>query len=288
MAGTRRGASAGAEYAFIGFYDSAGNPTGGTATAPANGTVSDFDNILGIKSVPSTTPEPDTVPSTGDDTLIADFDFDSIATRRYTATVAAFDLDMIGQMQGTSVVALGDGLFGVEDVVGANIPDSCIIVQARTKKQDVATKGKKAWSGFIEPLCSTRYLGRDAYTERAAAVYNLSITPQAASQTPWGVTLQSQFNISGARRIPFSTDNPLAFATAYGNNSLAAWPVRHRPISAAKCFAYIIPAGYTTGGILATVSSVSTTAPYSITIGTVAPAGAKVQLYYEFDLFVDF
>lgn len=286
MSGSRRGISAGAEYAFIGFYDSNGNPTGGTPTAPINGAASDFRNILGIKTAASVTPDPDIVPDTGDDVLLGEFDFDSIATRRYTLTTAAFDMDLMGYLQGTNTVALGDGYFGVEDIPGAVVPDSCLIVQARTKKMDVGVEGRKAWSGFVEPICSTRFLGRDTYTERAAGVFNWSVTPQSATQSPWGVTLQSQFAAAAGRRMPFTYDNPIAITIFYGNNSLAIIPVRHRPISASKVFAYTIPAGYSTGGILAAVSSVSTTAPYSVTLSVAPATGSKTVIIEEFDLFV--
>ena len=125
---SRRGVSAGAEYAFLMFYDSNGNPTGGTTTAPSSGTANEFDNILGVKAVPSTTPEPDTTPITGDDTLLGEIDFDSVASRRYTATVAAFDLDMIAQLQGTPVATLGDTVMVAEDVPNLTLPDTCAII----------------------------------------------------------------------------------------------------------------------------------------------------------------
>lgn len=286
MPGSRRGVSAGAEYAFIGFLDLNGNLTGGTPTAPANGTASDLRNVLGIKSVPSTTPTQDVVQSTGDDTLLGEFPFDSIATRLYTATTAAYDMDLNGYLSGSAVAALGDGLMGLEDMSGAVIPDTLWITQARTKKQDVGVEGKKAWSGFIEPLCTTTFLGRDAYTERAAAVYNWSVTPQLATQAPWGVTLASHFTVASGRRIPFTFDNPIAMTVLYGNASLAIIPVRHQPISAAKVFAYTIPAGYSTGGVAATVSSVSTTAPYTVTLSVAPATGSKTVIVYEFQTFV--
>lgn len=286
MSGSRRGVAAGAEYACISWYDSNGNPTGGTPLAPANGTASAARSLLGIKAAASVTPEPDIVPDTGDDVLLAEFDFDSNATRRYTATTAAFDLDLLGYLQSTSTVSLGDGLMGIEDIPNAIIPDTCLIVQSRTKKMDPGTEGHKAWSGFIEPICSTRFLGRDAYTERAAAVYNWSITPQAATQTPWGVTIQSLFGASSGRRMSFSYDNPIWHTVFYGNGSLAAVPVPHRPISAAKCFAYTIPAGYSTGGVAAPVASVTTTAPYTVVLQNAPPIGSKTEIWFEFDLFV--
>lgn len=281
MAAPTRAAAAGAQYAFLGFYDANGNLTGGTTTAPANGSVNGnpFDNIIGIKTASPTIPDPDTVQVTGDDTLIAEFDFDSIATRRFTIDVAVMDLDQEAQILGTNVQTIGQMKLGMMDIANRSELSGCIILQSKAKKQDVGAKGQKAWSGVIIPQCTIVPLGRQAFTEREGAVYRFSVTPTKADLHPWGITiLDSNAGTTAATYMPFTADYPIHIQTYRGDGTETDWVTQHQPISVAKTFV---------------VSNKVAVTPSSVTPGTktvviaAQPGDAVINVVYEFDSFVE-
>lgn len=286
MPGPTRGASMGVQYGFLGFYGDDDKLTGGTLDAPANGNQNGnpFDHILGIQSASPATPDPDTVQVNGDDDLIAEWELPSNATRRFNIDVAAFDMDQIAAIQDTNVVSFGDGKLGAEDI--ANLPEvnACLVLQGRTKKQDVGVKGRKAWSGVILPTAGIQWLGRVAFNSREGAAYRFSVTPQLADLLPWGVTISDLFGTSGLRRVPFSFDNPIHIQVWRGDGAEDEFVTQHTPISVAKTKVIVQRPGF--GAVEASVSGVT---PGTKTIALASPPadGATVVGIYEFSSFVD-
>lgn len=287
-AATRR-ATMGAQYAFMGFYDADGRITGATRSAPANGstTGSPADHILGIQEASPATPDPDTIASPGDDINIAEWDLDSLATRRFTITRAVHDLDQSAAIQNSTVATRGEARMGAEDTSDdSDEADGFLILQGRAKKQDATNKGKKAWDGVVLPLGQFRDLGRAAFASRTPGVDRYSFTPQLAIYEPWGLTIADVYGKPYLRRIRFSSDYPMHLQTYRGDGIISSVVTKHRPISVAKTFAvYRIPGG---GALIATVSSV-TPATHTVAISSPAaiPTGAELDLWYEFDQFVD-
>lgn len=289
MPGATRRATMGAQYAFMGLYDEYGRITGATRTAPTNGNIngSPADHILGIQEAAPATPDPDTIASPGDDVNIAEWDLDSLTTRRFTITRAVNDLDQSAQIQNTRVATRGEARMGAEDTSDdAGEVDGFLIVQGRAKKQDVGLKGKKAWDGVLLPLGQFRDLGRAAYASRTAGVDRYSFTPQLAANEPWGITIADIYGTPMLRKLRFSSDNPMHLQVYRGDGVITSVRTQHRPISVAKVFAcYRIPGG---GAIEAVVSSVTpATHMVAISSPTPIPLGAELVLWYEFDRFVD-
>lgn len=289
MASATRRATMGAQYAFMGFYNSSGWITGGTRTAPSNGDLngSPADHILGIQEAAPATPDPDTIASPGDDVNIAEWSLDSLATRSFIITRAVHDLDQSAAIQGSTVATRGEAKMGVEDTSDDSSEiDGFLILQGRAKKQDATNKGQKAWDGVLLPLVQFRDLGRAAWASRTAGVDRYHVTPQPAVYEPWGYTIADAYSKPQARRIRISTDNPVHIQTYRGSGSGMTVKTKHRPISTAKCFAaYRIPGG---GSLIATVGTVTpSTHEVEITSPASVPTGAELDLYYEFDQFVD-
>lgn len=286
MTGATRGASMGVRNCFIGFYGDDDKLTGGTLTAPSNGAPNGnpFDHILGVQSASPATPDPDTVQVPGDDELIAEWELPSLSTRRFNIDIAAFDLDQVAQIQNTNVVTFGDGKLGVEDI--ANLPEvnACIILQGRTKKQDIGVKGRKAYSGVIIPVATVQWLGRVAFNSREGAAYRLSVTPQLADRTPWGVTISNLFGASAVRRIPITFDNPIHMQVYRGDGSETDWVTQHTPISVAKTKFITQAPGF--GAVDAALSSV-TPATHVVATSSSPAVGAVGVAFYEFSQFVD-
>lgn len=289
MATATRRATMGAQYAFMGFYDSNGRITGGTRSAPASGGIngSPADHILGIQEASPATPDPDIIASPGDDVNIAEWSLDSLATRAFIVSRAVHDLDQSAAIQGSSVVTRGEVRMGAEDTSDESSEiDGFLILQGRAKKQDATNKGQKAWDGVVLPLVQFRDLGRAAWASRTAGVDRYHVTPQLATYEPWGITIADLYNKPYLRRIRFSSDYPMHLQTYRGDGIITSVVTIHRPISVAKTFAaYRIPGG---GAIEAVVSTV-TAATHTVAISspTPIPDGAELDLWYEFDQFVD-
>ena len=114
MAGNFRSVGAGNKYAYLGFYDVNGNFIGGNTSAPSAGAAgSGMYRILGIKAAPVAVPENDTQQASGDDDLLADFNFASLTSRAFQIEVAMQDLTLDQRLIGKSVETIAEGL-GVE------------------------------------------------------------------------------------------------------------------------------------------------------------------------------
>jgi hypothetical protein len=268
-------ASAGNKYAFIGFLDTDGYLIGGTPTAPANGVSSSAYRVLGVKETALTIPTPDTVQATGDDALIAEFQFNSIQPRAYTVTMAVGDLTLESYLAGTNVETIAGGSFVVNDTTELPSINICLIHQQRAVSQDSATRGVTGWAGYIVPLATATYLGRDSFSERSVATYSLSVTPQKATHYPWGVSFATASGTDDGTVIDFQSSYPYHMAAFTGDGALAAWPVAYQPVSASRAGGWI---NRTSNPVL----SVSTTTPYNVTITANAGAGVRGSILYQF------
>lgn len=287
MAPPVRSVSEGALYAFLSFYNpTTGDPTGATTTAPPNGSVSNWDTLFGLKVAAPITPDPEIVQATAE-SLIAEFELDSLTTRSFTAQVAGLDMDQVAQIENVSIATQGSMRGIPEDIDGGIEIDAMLIINSKAKRQDVgAARGRGAWTSVLIPVASVKWLGRDTYTARQVAVYNIRFTPQIVDQA-LGLTILNEFSSQPSRRILYEQDYPLTGAIARGDGSTVLFPVRSRPVDTAHCFVVEVPAGYQTGGIKKTISAVSTTLPYSISV-TGAPAlASKLFICFESDQIID-
>ena len=270
-------AAAGNNYSFIVFLDSDGLPTGGTPTAPANGAISGAYRVLGVKEVALTVPTPEIVQSTGDNTVTAEFTFDSTEQRTYEVTMSVGDLTLESYFAGTNVESIAGGSFVLNDVDGAPSRSIALIHQSNAVKQDAGLRGVQGWSGSIVPLATAKYLGRDSFSERAAGTYRLSVTPQAATNFPWGITFATASGKSVGRVIDFDSSYPYSMAAFRGDNATTLWALDYQPVNAASVGAW----HYRTA---VAVSSVATTAPYGVTLGSAAGTGVIGSVLYQFAL----
>ena len=277
MSAPTRGIAAGTNLNFIGFYDQNGLLTGGTTTAPSAGVAAGnpFDHIYGVQTASPTVGEPDQVVITGDDIRLGEFDFESIASRAFTIELAAFDLDQEAQLLGTNVQTIGETKIGAMDIVDRVELNACIILQGRTKKQDIGVKGLKAYSGVIIPLCNVIPLGRGSFESRGAASWRYRVTPQVASNYPWGVTIaEATAGTTGLTYIPFTSDYPIHMHVFEGNGIATSWTLQHRPVAASKTSIFFNRSA-------GTISLINT----STRAATSNAGSGRAVVYYEFDQF---
>ena len=265
MASFTKAIAAGNAYAQIGFIDSNGFLVG-----------SGLLDITGIKTAAPAVPDPEFVQVTGDDVLLGEFDFESLTSRGFVIETAVGNLELDALLQGTNVVSFGDGKIGALDVLNPAELNAMLIIQSRAKKYNTGVVGQKGWTGVILPLATVKPLGRSGFDERGAAVYRYSVTPQLASNAPWGVTFDdTNFGTPGLRHIPFNFENPITMHAHSGNGSLQTFTLTRAPISAAKTITY-------SARVAQVVTGVSTTSPYSVTISGTPIGGAQMTTIYEF------
>lgn len=280
MATFTKSIAAGNTYAFMGFIDSNGFMVGSATTAPAGGAAgSPMIRITGIKTASPTVPEPEVVQVTGDDTLLGEFDFDSLTQRSFTIEVAVQDLATEALLQGTNVETVGEIKLGALDILNAAELNACLIIQSRAKKQDSGVVGQKGWNGVIIPIATVKPLGRDTFAERGPAVFRYFVTPQLAGNNPWGVTiLDANAGTTGLRYRPFTSENPITMHAHTGNGALQSWTLDYQPVSAVKTALF-------GGRNVIAVSAVTTTAPYAVTTIATAPIGGlPLVTVYEFNV----
>lgn len=256
---TKRLVAAGVRDNYLFFYDDNGLLIGGSPDTPAAGAASGAVEILGIQTVPLTTGEPETVPILGDDTVLANFEFDSDQPRSYIVEMAVHDLQLDAWLMGTLIETIAGADVGLMDVNNAPERNCGLIHQGRAKKFDASNQGQKAWEVELVPLATVKPLGRQALTSRAGAVYRLKVTEQPFSKNPWGVTLSSA--VAGAESAYYRTmrsDNPMHLVAWGGNGALVNIPLDHVPVSVALSAAWSnLPAG--AQGVPLVISAVSTT-----------------------------
>lgn len=276
-----RAAAAGNRDSYIGFYIESGGRLvfcGGTPSLPTAGQSSGMREVLGVKTVALTTPEPESVQSTGDDILIAEFEFDSITARRYLIDVAVYDMQLEAYLQSSNVVSRAGGDWGVGDVDETPTINIALIHQSRAVKYDANNKGQKAWQGVAVPLASGRSLGRVSYDERGAAVYRLSVVSQLTSYSIWGETLADTWGKHGARQMPFRSDYPYHIVSMIGDNSETDVTLDHRPVDVARS------AAFRDQGIPLTINSVNrATRPYTATLSAAPGTNVPVVVPYQYD-----
>lgn len=239
MATTNAVIPAGLTYCYYGRVNSSGymigesDPTAGSTTGSAMG------RIQYAKTVPVSVNEPDFVQATGDDTVAAQWSFDSNELPNGILESAVTDLAQEAVMQNTNTFDHGETRFGVRQPKDVNRVDTCLIMQARAKSADSGTAGTSRWYGVIVPVGNLTPLGGDM-SERTPLSSRLAITAQNSSQLPWGATLQTAVHgTESAPIIPFTADNPVTCHVFKGDGIETDFTVGLTPVSDAKCAVFI-------------------------------------------------
>jgi hypothetical protein len=88
--------------------------------------------------------------------------------------------------------------------------------------------------------------------------------------------LDSNTGTTGLRYRPFTSEYPITMHAHTGTGALSTFTLDYAPLSAAKT-------SVTSARLAQTVSSVSTSAPYSVTISGTPIGGAQIVTVYEFN-----
>lgn len=262
--------------AFGWFIDDNGFMLGANTTAPANGLAgSGAFNLEGIKTAAPTQPDPDIVPVTGDDALLAEFSFDAIDARTFTAEFSVTDLTIISQITGVTVQTWGEVRAAIMDIPSAPERNMGFLFQSRAKKRDTGVVNQKGWHSKIIPLATATPLGRASFDERGAAVFRMSISPQTAGYDPLAFTIQTaNYNTTGGRFFENTHENPIHIKAYRGDAAAVLFNLDYTPISAAKTY-------FAVRRVNVPVTTVST-ANKTFSVGVAPALGAEGIVLYEF------
>lgn len=266
--------AAGDRFNQILFLDPAdGYPIGGNLTAPAAGAASGARFLEGAKSANRSIPDPEMTPVTGEDgELYHEYEWSSNASRRFTIEAAIEDLFLAGLAQNMPVTGWLGGQYTPEDIAAVNVPNVMAIIQRRSKR---LADGGGVWSGEVLFNATVRYLGSAGYTERGAAVFRWSLSPQPSGYDQLGFTLfdnngQQKFaRVQAFQGLPY----PLTAVAIKGNAIVTQFSLDKAPVSTT----------YTDGIVeraRASIASVVTAAPFSASFSS-APASGKRGLVWH-------
>lgn len=271
--------AAGTTLAFFGFVDSLGFLTGENITAPAVNVLSPMRRLLGIQSATPGVPEGDDVNIEGDDETLGTISFPPNTTPAFVANFGAFDLATAAAMQQTLTKAYGNITMGVIQPNDPGLPNGTLIIQGKSVSKDDADSGLSIWSGYVFPLVTAQYLGREEFSGRTAAVNRIKFTAQKAGKQPTGVTIaDADFGTSGASIIEFdSKDGPVLMDRYTGNNSATEVTLTKAVANVNSVIAFVNTQQLTHGsGITATANS------RTLTFSSAPASDAKVVILYAF------
>lgn len=276
--GATRTVSAGTTYAAIGLYDADGNfLVGGSRTAPANGDAdgNPFSRFYGVKSGTPPANEPETTQITGDDGLRGEIEFPSIETRRFTLEVGDQDLDLVAKITGAEIrdVAGGRGIAVDAD----DVPDRDAVILLQSRSVDTIT-GKSGYTVTMIPRATVSYLGRSEATEREAAAYQFSVTPQLSQYEPWGITMTIALNgKTQTRSFSYSFVKPVWMQVWTGDGATTDFTTQHDLVGASAIEVFV-------DKVNVAVDSVSGN---TFTLASAPAAGRPIVALYQFDAFND-
>lgn len=267
--------SAGVENSWLGFMDATNNVLlGSTTSAPSAGNISPMRRMRGWKTGAATIPEPAAVPITGDGGLIGEFIFQSNEPRTFVAEIAVNDLETDAYLTGTTTATIAGATMGARDVSDQPEVNFCLLLNSKAKKQDTGKIGVAAWTILLIPLCTGIPLGRGANTEREAATFRYSFSPQASSNAPWGVTLNDILSAPEARALPMNSDYPMMMERITLNGSTTTYTLSQTPIAVANTEVYVNKASVT-------VSSVNV-ANKTLTLASPGTSGQAAVVFYGY------
>src|SRR5690349_4091116 len=185
---------AGTQHAWWGRLDSEARFTDVSGSISYATTLIGMQRILGIQSANPGPGDTTSVPVPGDDGILGQFVFEPDTITAFDILTGVFNLQQQAYLQSTLVESFGDGLLGMTQPNSPDFIDTCVIIQGRAKSQETATKGLKAWAGYLVPLAQMIPRGRETFAGRTAAADRFRVSPQVASKKPWGVTITDAVN----------------------------------------------------------------------------------------------
>ena len=270
--------SAGTQNAWLSFLDFENFAIGNTPDAMSNGAIRGSYPFVGIQQMPTGIPEGDVVPVEGDDTVLGNFLFDSVAPREFLMNFGQSDMTLDAYLQGTKLSTEGRTQTGLVGPAHPVYPTVALLVQARQIVRTAGQQGQSAWMGFFYPVVQIQPLDREQFQGRTAASFRYKGVAQIAGHRPWGVTItDTNDGDDGTYALRANSYNPLTMDAFKQDGIVTDWVLNKTPVTGAPITDYTLPY---VERVLVTPSSV--TAATKTMVLSAGVAGRRGVVLYEY------
>lgn len=273
--------SAGADNFQWSFISSTGYITGAAnLTASNTGIASTAARFKGINNVALTLPEQTTISTQGDDTILANFRFGPSAPFTFNFTTQALDTAFLAAACGVTIITEVDRTMFAGSTYYPAMNQLWLSWSRQSKSLVTGSTGAKLYETVEFPRAEVSFLG-SAFNYQGAAEYNWSVTVNPTDVLPDGRSVATVFTDAPDGQVSYimhSSDYRMTRTAFVGDNAIVAIPVSYKAVSAAKTQATVETTGFAAG----TVSSVSTTSPYTATLSAAPGSGKFAIVTHQF------
>lgn len=207
-----------------------GTSLNGPTAGDANG--EPMKRLRGSRTLPVTIPEPERVPVTGDNEVLAAFQFPGGELPNGILEVAVNNMDFNAIAQGTKVRTMGGYSMGSLAPNGNVYPTMCLNLLRQTSKQDAGETGLTGWEGVWIPRCTLTPLNAEI-TERTFNPYRYAVNINPSDRAMLGYSFTE--GIDGATSMAmmdFEGDYPPHQDNWKGNAVRTAFTLSYTPVTA--------------------------------------------------------
>lgn len=171
--------------------DSTGLPAGVTGTVTPGANLTGAGRITAVTTMNAATPAATGVPIPGDNVLEGTFMFPNDQPRTFPVQFSEDDLADRKAFQNISAQDIGNMSFGGRDIQPFTLNNLLLIAVANAQARSQGVLGLGMYSGIFANRAQMVVQGRSGFVNRAAAVYEGTVTLNPMDSYPWGQTFQS-------------------------------------------------------------------------------------------------
>lgn len=258
-----------------GLVNTSGLVYGTTLVGPTAGAIAGQPmlRLRGARTLPVQIPEPERVPVTGDNEILASFQFPGGELPAGILELAVNDMDFNAIAQGTKVRTLGDYALGSLAPNGNVYPTICLSLMRQTSKQDSGETGLPGWEGKWIPRCTITPLDAET-TERAFSPYRYAININPSDRSMLGYTFTEGIDgVTSMAMMDFEGDYPPHQDNWKGDASRTAFTLNYTPVNPTNVMVCL-------NGVLQTYTAHYTVSGNTLTMLTAPGSGVVLNALY--------
>lgn len=171
--------------------DSKGLPAGITGTVTPGATGVAAGRIKAVTTANIQIPTPTLVPIPGDNVLQGSFQFPSDAVRSFQISWSEENFDNRQAFQNINPVDIGNHSFSGRDIQPFSLNNIMFVAVSNASAKKTGVSGLGMYAGVWATRANLTVQGRNAFTNRAAALFDGTVVVNPTDSYPWGQTFQS-------------------------------------------------------------------------------------------------
>ena len=243
--------------------------------ATDTGTSSSAARFKGLNNAAVALPDTTKVATQGDDTILANFMFGASAPFTFNITTQALDTAFLAAACGVTIVTEAERTMFAGATYYPSANQLWLMLTRQSKSLVTGSTGAKLYEHLEIPRAEVSFLG-SALNFQGAAEYNWSVTVNPTDVLPDGRSVSTVFTDAPDGMVSYilhSSDYRMTRTAFVGDGTITAIPISYKAASAGKTHATVETTGFAAG----TVSSVSTSSPYTATLSA-APGSGKFSI----------